>query len=376
MDKRQFFKTLLAAGTGLYLDHSMLGSVSKELSSFTYRPIKTKFQKEAMFYTISPKGTQCGLCPKNCDLTEGESGICRSRVSKGGKLWTLAYGNPCAVHVDPIEKKPLNHFIPGTKVFSVATAGCNMECLYCQNWSISQKSPDETRNMSMMPNKVIENCKEQRCSTIAYTYTEPVSFYEYAYDTSVLARQAGLKNVILSAGYINKEPLLKLCKVIDAFNIDLKSFNNEIYEKLNAGLLQPVLDNLKIIRDEGVWLEITNLVVPTWTDDFDMIKKMCNWLVNNGFSETPIHFNRFFPQYRLNNLSSTRISVLNQARNIAIREGLKYAYVGNVPGTEFQNTACPNCGENLIDRQNYMILQNNIQEGHCRFCGYEIKGVW
>jgi pyruvate formate lyase activating enzyme len=335
-----------------------------------------KWSKEAMFYIETPKGMRCQICPNECDIKVGEAGDCRNRVNKNGKLWSTAYGNPCAIHIDPIEKKPLNHFLPGSTAFSFATAGCNLACLNCQNWSISQKSPDETENYDLPPHKVVENCISNKCSSIAYTYSEPITFYEYTYDTSVLARQTGIKNVLVSAGYINREPLLKFCKVIDAANIDLKSFSNEIYLKLNAGKLQPILDTLVTLKEEGVWLEITNLVIPSWTDDLEMIRRMCGWLAEKGFSETPLHFSRFTPMYKLTQLPPTPVNVLQSARDIARNEGLKYVYVGNVPGADFQNTLCPSCGKVALERRGYSIQQMNIERGKCKSCGYEVAGVW
>lgn len=372
MDKRQFLKTAFFGAGGFCFCN--LASASK--LELTNEQTGRKWTKEALFYTETPKGLRCQICPNECDIKEGEAGDCRNRVNKKGKLWSTAYGNPCAVHVDPIEKKPLNHFLPGTTAFSIATAGCNLACLNCQNWSISQKSPDETKNYDLPPDKVVESCIANNCVSIAYTYTEPITFYEYTCDTSVLARQAGIKNVLVSAGYINREPLLKLCKVTDAANIDLKSFSDEIYLKLNAGKLQPVLNTLKTLKDEGVWLEITNLVVPSWTDDLDMIKQMCGWLAQNGFSETPLHFSRFTPLYKLTQLQPTPVNILQNARKIAVAEGLKYVYVGNVPGPDNQNTNCPNCGKTAVERRGYSILQNNIENGNCKSCGSPVAGVW
>lgn len=372
MDKRQFLKTaIFGAGGFCFCNQVSTGAVNGDILQNG-----RKWTKEAEFYIETPKGMRCQICPNECDIKEGESGDCRNRVSKNGKLWSTAYGNPCAVHVDPIEKKPLNHFLPGSTAFSIATAGCNLACLNCQNWTISQKSPDETRNYDLPPDKVVKNCIDNNCESIAYTYTEPITFYEYTYDTSVLAKEAGIKNVMVSAGYINRDPLLKFCKVIDAANIDLKSFSNEIYLKLNAGKLQPILDTLVTMKDEGVWLEITNLVVPSWTDDLDMIKKMCGWLAENGFTETPLHFSRFMPQYKLTQLPPTPVNILTSAREIALSEGLKHVYVGNVPGGDYQNTLCPGCGKVVIERRGFSILQDNIADGECKSCGYQIAGVW
>lgn len=371
MEKRQFLKTVFLGGGAFCFCKGISASFIEAMD----QPGR-KWTREAMFYIETPKGMHCQICPNECDIKEGESGDCRNRVNKNGKLWSTAYGNPCAIHVDPIEKKPLNHFLPGTTAFSIATAGCNLACLNCQNWTISQKSPDETRNYDLPPEKVVENCIKNKCATIAYTYSEPITFYEYTYDTSIIAHKAGIRNIMISAGYINREPLLKLCKVIDAVNIDLKSFSNDIYLRLNGGTLQPVLDTLLTIKGEGVWLEITNLIVPSWTDDLEMIKKMCGWLVKNGFSGTPLHFSRFTPMYKLTQLPPTPVNILLSARDIAKKEGMKYVYIGNVPGPGYQNTICSECNTLLIERRGYSIIQNNVINGKCKSCGNPLPGVW
>ena len=371
MDKRQFIRTAILGAGSFCFCHPASAFFETDSTE-----VGRKWTKEALFYTETPKGLRCRICPNECDIKEGESGDCRNRVNKKGKLWSTAYGNPCAIHVDPIEKKPLNHFLPGSNAFSIATAGCNLACLNCQNWTISQKSPDETKNYDLPPDKVVESCIENKCESVAYTYSEPITFYEYTYDTSVLVHQAGLKNVLVSAGYINQEPLKKLCKVIDAANIDLKSFSDEIYLKLNAGKLQPVLDTLITMKNEGVWLEITNLVVPSWTDNLEMIKKMCGWLAQNGFAETPLHFSRFTPLYKLTQLPPTPVNILQNARKIALEEGLKYVYVGNVPGAGNENTICPKCGKIAVERRGFSIIQNNIENGKCKSCGTSVSGVW
>ncbi len=335
-----------------------------------------KYTKEAKYYTQTARGIRCNLCPNECDIKPNETGDCRTRVSKDNKLFTIAYGNPCAVHTDPIEKKPLFHFLPTTRAYSIATAGCNLACLNCQNWSISQKSPSETRNFDLMPDKVVSKALENNCKSIAYTYSEPIVFYEYTIDTSKIAHQKGVKNVLVSAGYIHEEPLKEMCKYIDAANIDLKSFSNDTYLKLNGGELKPILNTLKILKNNNVWLEITNLIVPGWTDDLKMVGEMCKWLHNNGFDNTPLHFSRFHPTYKLTHLPPTPVATLEKARNIALKEGLKYVYIGNVPGTEAQNTFCPKCNKKIMERRGYKILDNAIEKGKCKFCGETIPGVW
>jgi pyruvate formate lyase activating enzyme len=372
MQKRQFIKTMILGAGGLCLHQGSLAASG----SINIARVGEKWTKEAFFYSQTPKGIRCLICPNECDIKEGESGDCRNRINKQGKLYTIAYGNPCAVHIDPVEKKPLYHFFPGSRAFSVATAGCNLACLNCQNWTISQKSPAETKNYDLLPDKLIKSCLENSCELIAYTYSEPLTFYEYTYDSSILAKQAGIKNVIVTAGYINKEPLIKLSKVIDAANVDLKSFSDDIYLRLNAGSLQPVLNTLLSLKDEGVWLEITNLVVPSWTDDMDMIKRMCGWLVSNGFKGTPLHFSRFHPSYKLTQLPPTPVNILKNAREIALKEGLEHVYIGNVPGGDAENTICPKCGKTVIERRGFAIIEKNLNDGNCGFCDEKIPGVW
>ncbi len=329
-----------------------------------------------MFQEETPRGVMCLICPNECVLKEGEVSQCNNRIVRNSKLYTMAFGNPCSVNVDPMEKKPLYHFLPGSRAYSIATAGCNLACLNCQNWTISQTRPDRTRNYDLMPERVVEEAVKNSARSIAYTYSEPVSFFEYAYETASLARKAGVKNVIKSNGYVNPEPLRKLCTVADAANIDLKSFRESTYLKLSGGKLQPVLEALKIYRDSGVWLEITNLVVPSWTDKPEEIAAMCKWLSENGFKDNPIHFSRFYPVYKLDQLPPTPVELLNNAAKIARAEGLRYVYTGNIPGNEQANTLCPGCGTTLIIREGYRVVTNNISGGRCHKCGREIRGIW
>jgi len=369
MNKREFLKQGLAA-TGA-IACSPLMSFSGPTSEKLW-----KWSKEGLYWSSTPRGTKCLICPNECIIKEGETGLCHNRMNYQDKLYSMAYGNPCAVNIDPIEKKPLNHFLPGSKAFSIGTAGCNLACMNCQNWTISQVSPKETRNYDLMPDKLIDETIAAKCQSIAYTYSEPISFYEYTLDSAKLARQAGIKNVLVTAGFINDEPLRNWCKYIDAARVDLKSFSNEIYLKLSAGALQPVLNTLKTFAETGVWLEIINLVVPSWTDNLDMIKRMCNWLVENKLANSPLHFDRFHPDYKLTQLPATPIGVLTQARDIALAAGIKYVYIGNVPGLDAQNTFCPKCHEVVIERKGFTIVQNNLVKGACKKCGEKIPGVW
>jgi len=318
----------------------------------------------------------CELCPKGCRIAEGQSGDCLSRIVVDGELRAVTYGRPCAVHIDPVEKKPLFHFLPGTRILSLATAGCNLHCKFCQNWTISQAAPEDIRNVQLPPKKVVEQALSRKCLSIAYTYTEPVVFYEYVLDSSTLARERGIRNVTVTAGYINPQPLEALCKVIDASNTDLKAFSDNFYRELCDGRLKPVLDGMVLMKERGVWLEVTNLIVPTFNDDLDMIRKMCRWMLSNLGPDTPLHFSRFYPMYKIRNLPPTPVDFLMKARQEALEIGIHYVYVGNVMGTDAENTYCPNDGKLLIRRTGYSILENNLKEGKCPQCGGNVAGVW
>ncbi len=335
-----------------------------------------KWSIEGFHYASDGTTVQCQICPNRCLLEPGDRSVCRSKVNIGGKLYSMAYGNPCSVHVDPIEKKPLNHFYPTSLIFSIATAGCNFRCLNCQNWEISQKKPGEVRHIQLFPKDVVEKAKERNIPSIAYTYSEPISFYEYMYDTAKLARAGGLKNVLVSNGYINRYPLIRLCRYLDGANVNLKSFDDSIYRSLNGGTLQPVLDTFKTMHREGVWFEMTTLVVPTYVDKPEMIKRMCAWILKELGPNYPLHFLRFFPRYKLTRLPATPIATLEELRGIALKEGIRYVYLGNVPGHEGTQTYCHNCHKILIGRKGYLITKFNLRDGRCKFCGTPIPGRW
>jgi pyruvate formate lyase activating enzyme len=332
--------------------------------------------KEAYFYKQLTKETvQCKTCPHQCIILPGNRGKCRAKINIGGKLFSISYGNPCVVHVDPVEKKPLLHFYPGSRAFSLAVAGCNFRCLNCQNWEISQTSPDKTRNYNLPPEEAVLKASQYGCGSIAYTYTEATTFYEYMFDISLKAREKGIKNIWVSAAYINQGALNKLCDVIDAASVNLKSFSDKIYQDLNGGHLEPVLETFKTLHRRGIWMEIINLVIPTYTDDMEMIKRMCGWIVDNLGPEYPLHFSRFFPQYKLVHLPPTPVEVLEQAKEIALRQGLHYVYIGNVPGG-CDETVCPNCKRTVIQRRGYRVIDMQVVNGKCKFCGTSISGRW
>ena len=302
----------------------------------------------------------CELCPRKCEIPEGSAGDCRVRVNLDGKLRAMTYGRPSAVHIDPMEKKPLYHFHPGTPILSIATAGCNLHCQNCQNWQLSQRGGEEMEIIyRAAPEEVVELALSEGCRSIAYTYSDPVIFYEYVYDSAAMARTHGLKNVFITAGYINKPPLRKLCTVLDATNTDLKFFDNKLYQRVCGATLRPVLDALVTFREQGVWLEVTNLIIPTLNDDLSMIRRMTTWIRDELGEDTPLHFSRFQPMYRMRNLPPTPTDTLERARIEAMDVGLKYVYLGNLFGHEAESTYCPRDGTTLISRIGHRILNYN-----------------
>lgn len=332
---------------------------------------------EAMHYKqLGDKIVQCQLCPNRCTLPNLARGLCGVRINLEGELYSLVYGKPVAVHIDPIEKKPFSHFLPGTTAFSISTAGCNLGCIFCQNWQISQAKPEEADHYNFDPEKIVEMAIEAKSPTIAYTYTEPTVFYEYMLATAKLAKKKGLRNVMHSCGYINPGPLKELLKYMDACNIDLKGFSEDYYQKMCYGHLDPVLKTIKVVKQSGVWLEITNLVIPGKNDDPKMIRSMCRWIKENVGPDVPLYFSAFYPQYKLTGVPPTPVETLEKAYAIAKEEGLNYVYIGNVYGHLKENTYCPRCGKILIKRMGYAIEENNIVDGKCKFCGNKIPGVW
>jgi pyruvate formate lyase activating enzyme len=319
---------------------------------------------------------KCGLCPRRCVVPPGGRGYCEVRENRDGTYYTLSYGNPCAIHVDPIEKKPFYHFLPATTAFSIATAGCNLDCKFCQNWHISQARPEELLNYDLPPEELVAAALKSGARSIAYTYSEPTIFFEYMLECARLAHESGLRNVYHSNGFIRPEPLRELCGYLDAANVDLKGFTEDYYEDMSNGSLAPVLRSLKILREEGVHLELTTLIVPGRNDDPETLAEMCRWVRENLGASTPVHFSRFHPQHKLRNLPPTPVERLELAREIAEREGLEYVYIGNVPGHEANSTYCAVCSTELIHRIGYSVEVRAVEGGRCSECGAEVDGVW
>jgi len=333
--------------------------------------------KEAEFYErLEGKKVRCTLCPHGCVVANRERGICGVRENRDGTYYTLVYGNPCALHTDPIEKKPLFHFLPGASAFSISTAGCNFECRFCQNWNISQFRPEQVTSIDLPPEKTVQRAKREGAEVIAYTYGEPVIFYEYMCETARLGKKEGLRSVMISNGYIREQPMRRACEVLDAVKIDFKGFTEKFYREVCSGTLRPVMDTLVLLKRTGIWFEIVVLLVPTLNDSASEITDMTHWMVDNLGPDVPVHFSRYYPCYKITNIPRTPVATLERAREIAMNAGIRFVYIGNVPGHKAESTYCPKCGKVLIQRLGYFVKVSGLKKGACKYCGEEIPGVW
>ena len=335
--------------------------------------------KDAMFYEAVADGkVRCGLCRFRCLIGEGKRGICGVRENRGGKLFSLVYGKSVAENVDPIEKKPLYHVMPGSRSFSVATAGCNFSCLHCQNYSISQAPREATMRIAgidLSPEEIVARAVASGCRSIAYTYTEPTIFYEYAFDTALLARQAGLKNVFVTNGYITSEALAHIAPYLDAANIDLKGFSDRFYREVVHAMLGEVLDSILEYKRLGIWIELTTLLIPGWNDENVELQGIARFIAERVGVETPWHVTQFYPTHKLTDRPRTPVETLRRARQIGLDAGLRYVYEGNIPGQGGENTYCPGCCELLIRRLGYHVEENRVLGGKCPVCQTAIDGI-
>lgn len=319
---------------------------------------------------------QCELCPKACVIRVGQTGECRVRVNVDGELRSVVYGRPCSIHIDPVEKKPLFHFLPGTGILSVATVGCNLHCRNCQNWEISQANPEESQAFECSPAELVQFAVKEKCPSLAFTYTDPIVYYEYTFDAAVLAHEQGLRNVLVTAGYINPQPWRDLLRHIDAANIDLKSMRESFYRDICRATLRPVQEALVLAKSMGVLVEVTNLIIPTLNDSDEEITELVRWVRYNLGRETPLHFSGFTPRYHLRNLPGTPGETMERAREIGRSEGMHHVYIGNIRSPRGQNTYCGDCGAELIVRQRYRVGKMAVKDGGCPDCSGAVYGVW
>jgi pyruvate formate lyase activating enzyme len=331
---------------------------------------------EAMYYEkLAAKKIKCHLCSHECLVAEMERGRCGVRENRDGIYYSLVYGQPCAVHVDPIEKKPLFHYYPGSQAYSLATAGCNFSCRFCQNWEISQRRPEQIRAIILPPEEVLRQAGKLGCPIIAHTYSEPTVFFEYMRDCAALGREKGIHNVMISNGFMQKKPLQELCRLLGAVKIDLKAFTENFYREQSGGRLKPVLDTLITLRAENIWFEIVMLLIPDLNDNSREIERMCRWINLELGPDVPLHFSRFAPSYMIKNIPPTPPETLHAARKIAMNAGIKFCYIGNLL-SDAGNTYCPGCGKLLIRRLLYSIEKPGLQGNRCKFCQTVIPGVF
>ena len=368
MDRRAFLKTASLP---------CLAACAAESAPAAPAANDARFTIEARFYEKLPyKKIKCKLCPRECVIDDHERGYCGVRENRGGTYYSLVYSRVCSAHVDPIEKKPFFHFLPGTMAFSIATAGCNVNCKMCQNWEISQSRPEQVENTYLPPKSVPALAQRNNCVSIAYTYSEPVVFCEYVLDTAEAGRAAGVKSAVVSGGYIQEEPLKQLCRRVDAIKIDLKAFSEKFYKEVVNGELKPVLNTLVAIRKQGTWNEIVYLVIPTLNDSDQEFKSLARWVKTELGPDVPLHFSQFHPEYLLKNLPPTPVATLERAKAICDAEGLHYVYIGNIPGHPAESTYCPKCRRVVVERAGFAVRAMHLNRGKCKFCQQVIPGVW
>lgn len=368
VERREFLKAAALAG---------VGAVALRSAAWAAEGIESRYVTEAKFYEKLPgRAVRCKLCPRECVVADGGRGYCRVRENRGGRYQTLVHSRVVAAHIDPIEKKPFFHFLPGTEALSVATGGCNVNCKFCQNWEISQPRPEELEARYLPPEELAAAARRNRCPVVAFTYSEPTVFTEYVLDAAEAAGREGVRSVTVSNGFIQQAPLRELCRRLSAVKVDLKSFSENYYRDVVRGELKPVLETIVTARKHARWLEIVYLVVPTLNDSEAEFRATARWMKTEVGADVPVHFTRFYPKYLLKNLPPTPVATLERAKAVVEAEGLQYVYIGNVPGHPGENTYCPKCRRLLIERAGFTIAQTHLKKGKCEGCGQAIPGVW
>jgi len=374
IDRRKMI-VLGAAGAAATLSPPLLGTAAAQRGSSAAGD-ELPAREASWYKKLEEDRVECELCPQACKVADMERGMCGVRENRGGTYYTLVHSLACSIHTDPIEKKPLFHVLPGEKAFSFSTAGCNVECKFCQNWEISQFRPEQVQAYNLPPEKLVAAARRNGARLTAATYGEPVVFWEYVRDVAIAANAVGVKPTVVSNGFIKEKPLREVLPLLSAIKVDLKSFRDEFYRKQVRGELEPVLKSLEVIKEIGVWLEIVVLLVPTLNDSAAEVRDLCAWVKSKLGPDVPVHFTRFHPTYRLTDLPPTPVASLERAWKIGRDTGLNYVYLGNVPGHPGENTTCPGCGEILIRRVGYRILSNRLVNGSCPDCQHSIPGVW
>lgn len=372
LGRREFIAAGMSAGAVI-----CAGCGKSDGHDIAYAGPGDKTGREALFYEVlDDERVQCHVCPRACVIANGKRGFCGTRENRDGILYSIVYGHIVADNLDPIEKKPFYHFLPGTPAYSIATAGCNMFCKFCQNWQISQSAPEDLRSRVVSPADIASETVQRRAVSIAYTYNEPTVFTEFVYDCAVEGKRRGLHSVIISNGYINTEPLDRLCEVISAYKVDFKAFSRTFYRDITGGERDKVLDTIKHLHRRGIWMELVHLTIPTLNDSTDDFRNMADWILGEIGPDVPVHFTRFHPTYKLTNLPVTPVSTLERAHDILQEKGVRHVYIGNVPGHRANSTWCPSCGAEVIKRHGYYVDTAGLKNGSCGECGTAIPGVW
>lgn len=377
MDRRTFCRTVVHCTAWAALASWTGPNVRRaDASSLSFQKGFIQPKASPYYMALGSGRIRCLLCPRRCEVDPGERGYCEVRENRDGVYYTLVYGNPCAVHVDPVEKKPFFHVLPGSRSFSLATAGCNFDCKFCQNWEISQARPENTQNAPLPPQEAVTLAVRYGCASIASTYVEPTIFMEYMLDIGAAASKAGILNVMHSNGFVNPGPLNDLIPNLHAACIDLKSIRDDYYREMTEGWLEPVLGTLKELKKHHVHTELVTLLVPGRNDSDKDIRDLARWVATELGEDTPVHFSRFYPRYKLQSLPPTPVDTLEKARDSAMKEGLRFVYIGNVPGHPGEHTYCPKCRTVVIRRTGYAVELTAFEKGHCTRCGTAFPGIW
>ncbi|MEW6534254.1 MAG: AmmeMemoRadiSam system radical SAM enzyme [Candidatus Auribacterota bacterium] len=385
MDRREFISNCLKGACALGLGHVLV----KESDLFAALDSagtlvkgngfgdESSFVHEAMHFTRLGDGlVRCGLCPHGCLVSDGARGKCRVRENRGGTYYTRVFSRVCAMHVDPIEKKPLFHYKPASKSFSIATPGCNFSCSFCQNWQISQSNPESIDCQYISPDEAVRKAVESGAQSIAYTYSEPTIFYEYMLETARKGNEKGVKSVAITNGFMCEQAQDQLLDQLDAVKIDFKAFSENFYREVCGGTLEGVKKSIQRIAKKKKWLELVVLIIPTLNDSREEITAMAEWIAGEAGYDVPVHFSRFHPQYKLKNLPVTPVATLERCVDICRDKGLRYVYIGNAPGHPAENTYCPGCKEMVIKRYGFYVLSNTVKDGKCPHCGHGIAGIF
>jgi len=382
MDRRGFVGSLAASGAGCAFAGARAlaaGPLQDPFGPGTALPVEEGglHPVPARWNRPLPGGAvECGVCPRACRITEGERGTCGTRENRKGTLYTLVHSRPCSVGLDPVEKKPFFHVLPGAAVLSLATPGCNLECRCCQNWEIAQARPEQVPSSTLPPDEVVALALRKGARLVAGTYTEPVVFSEYLLDIARAGRARGVRTLMVSNGYVQEQPLAELCGAIAAYKVDLKGFEPGFFQRHTGGELRHVLETLRRLKRHGTWTEIVALVIPTQNDSEAEVRALARFVRDELSADVPVHFTRFHPAYRLQNLPSTPVSTLERCRDVARAEGLRFVYLGNVPGHPGESTYCPGCGQLLVRRMGMAVAENRLQSGACPGCRRAIPGIW